>query len=374
MEKFDRNHPALALLQERYPLTKENSTKETWHVTLNIEGINLDFEPGDSLGICPQNDPILVEHLIEAMQAKASDRIIHKRTGKEISLKEFLMNHANLSRITSSFLQLIHEHENCSEIQTLLNPDCRGKMREFLAQHDPLFLLRDYSKNKLPLQDLCNQFGPLLPRFYSVASSLNCQKNAVDLTVALYTWTQDGEKRYGVASHFLCHLAEIGKTSIPIFVQKAHHFRLPKEHHINIVMIGPGTGIAPFRAFMQERMHHGSTAKHWLFFGERNRHSDFFYEEEWHEWENLRLHTAFSRDQSDKIYVQHKMLEHAKELYEWLQEGAHFYVCGDAKIMAKDVDKTLQQILSEQGKMTPEKAREKLKELKKEGRYLLDVY
>nr|NGX26699.1 Sulfite reductase [NADPH] flavoprotein alpha-component [Chlamydiota bacterium] len=277
MTRFDRNYLAYATLKECYPLTKESSSKQTWHVTLNLKDV--DYHPGDSVGIYPQNDPILVEHLISAMRARPDEMIIHKRSGKEMPLQTFLTYHANLARITSSFLQLILSCETHSEkkchIENLLKD--KSTMRTFLAENDPLFLVRRFSQTKLPLQELCDQFGPMLPRFYSVASSKFIHKDTLDLTVALFAWMQEDEKRYGVASHFLCHLAEIGKTPIPLFVQPAPHFRLPNSHETDIIMIGPGTGIAPFRAFMQERAHHGANGKHWLFFGERNQKSDYFY-------------------------------------------------------------------------------------------------
>ncbi|MBS0628832.1 MAG: sulfite reductase [Verrucomicrobia bacterium] len=373
MGNIDRNI-INARIKDRYPLTKAGSTKQTWHITLDIAGLPIDYHPGDSIGIYAKNDPMLVAHLIEAMQSEPSALITHKRSGQELTLVEFLTHHANLSRIGSSFLRLLHERDPSPRIGSLLQPENKEDLRTFLAETDPLGLLREYAKCKLPLQELCDQFGPLLPRFYSVASSKRVQPDTLDLTVALFTWTQGDEKRYGVASHFLCHLAEIDKTPVPLFVQPAHHFRLPEDHSADIIMVGPGTGIAPFRAFMQERQHHSAKGSHWLFFGERNKNSDFFYEREWQEHPNLKIHTAFSRDQDEKIYVQHRMLENGAELYEWLKNGAHLYLCGDAQEMAKDVEKTLHQILCTHGQKSDQDAKNHLKELKKAGKFLLDVY
>lgn len=381
MRNFDRLHPALVTIKDRYPLTKESSTKQTWHVTLDL-GINeLEFHPGDSLGIYPQNDPILVDHLIEAMGANPQTLILHKRSGQEMSLQTFLSKYANLSRITSSFLKVVHEWEPTEAKKKVLNhllePQNKLQLKEYLSQKDPLDVLREYGQKKVPLQEICDQFGPLLPRFYSIASSRHLQKGLVDLTVALFSWTHVGEKRYGVASHFLCHLAEIGQTPVPIYVQPAHHFRLPENIHADLIMIGPGTGVAPFRAFMQERMHFQSRGRHWLFFGERNRAHDFFYEDYWQglvSQKSLRMSTAFSRDQQEKYYVQHKMQEEASELFDWLENGAHLYLCGDAEEMAKDVDKTLQQIIQQKGNLSEEKARDYLLALKKADRFMLDVY
>jgi sulfite reductase (NADPH) flavoprotein alpha-component len=372
MTNFDRNNPLAVTIKDRYRLTKASSTKEIWHITLNVPENTLDYHPGDSVGIYAQNDPTLVAHLIEAMQAHPDDLVIHKRTQETLTLSNFLTYRANLSRLTSSFLQLLHDCQECLQIQTLLTD--KEKLRAFLKENDPLFLLRDYAKAKLPLQELCDQFGPLLPRFYSVASSAKTQKDTLDLTVALFTWTQGEEKRYGVASHFLCHLATPNETPVPLFVQPALHFRLPSDLSTDLIMIGPGTGIAPFRAFMQERTHHGATGKHHLYFGERSRHTDYLYENEWTAHNNLAIHTAFSRDQEEKIYVQHRLLEHAPEIYRLLESGAHLYVCGDAKVMAKDVEKTLLHILEKEGSLTPESAKDKLKILRKTGQYRLDVY
>ncbi len=374
MANIDRNTPIHARIKERYPLTKAGSTKQTWHISLDIAGLPLEYHPGDSVGIYAQNDPTLVEHLMEAMQADPKALITHKRSGEQLTLIQFLTHHANLARIGSSFLRLIHEHEANSKVFSLLQPENKEQLRAFLAEMDPLGLLREYSNSKLPIQELCDQFGPLLPRFYSVASSKRAKQDTLDLTVALFTWMQGDEKRYGVASHFLCNLAQQGETPIPLFVQPAHHFRLPEDHSADIIMVGPGTGIAPFRAFMQERQHHGAKGNHWLFFGERNRASDYFYETEWQRHKNLKIDTAFSRDQEEKVYVQHLMLENGAELYEWLQNGAHLYLCGDAQEMAKDVEKTLQQILCIHGQKSEQEAKTTLKELKKAGKFLLDIY
>ena len=375
---IDRNHPVSVLIKDRWSLTKEGSTKETWHVILDMSSVDLDYEPGDSVGIFGQNDPLLVEHLINALGENPETLIFHKRSGKRLSLRDFFTHRANLARVTSPFLRLIYECETCPEIkgkiQDLLDPGNKPALREFLAEKDPLNLIKDFPTAKLPLQEFCDQFGPLLPRFYSIASSKGVDPSTLDLTVALTTWMQNGEKRHGVASHFLCHLAEIGKTRIPLYVQPAPHFRLPQDHTKDIIMVGPGTGIAPFRAFMQERQKQGSTGRHLLFFGERNKKSDFFYEDEWKNHPNLLLHTAFSRDQEEKHYVQHRILEEGNRLYQWLQDGAYLYLCGDAKAMAKNVESALLTIVEKEGNMSSEEAIDYLKILKKEGRFLTDIY
>lgn len=367
---------ATASLKERYPLTKVGSTKTTYHVCLDLQSAPVHFKPGDSLGIYAQNDPHLASRLIEALGKTGDELIIETRSKEEMSLRHFLTHKANLARLTSTQVNLSYETENTHDKKNKLHHLLdKETLKLYLSTHDPLDFFKEYP-SQAPLQEICARFGPLLPRFYSVASSLLVQPTTVDLTVALTSYTHSGEKRYGVASHFLCHLAD-EKTPIPIYVQAAHKFALPANKNADIIMIGPGTGIAPYRAFMQERVHHSSQGKSWLFFGERHSAYDFFYEDYWRsliEQNLLILTTAFSRDQETKIYVQDRMLEQAKDLYRWVQEGAYFYVCGDAQHMAKDVDKALHQIICREGNMSEENAKEYVKALKKEGRYLLDVY
>ncbi|HSX12419.1 MAG TPA: sulfite reductase, partial [Rhabdochlamydiaceae bacterium] len=263
MSVIDRNHPATVTIQERYPLTRPGSTKTTYHITLNLKNSGLHFKPGDSLGIFAQNDPLLVQQIIHALKCTGNEEILHQ--GSSLKLVDFLTCKANLFRLTSNFLKLLDAPQ--------LNP---LQLQEYLAARDPLSFFKEFDTQKVPLQQWCAQFAPLLPRFYSVASSLKTQQDSVDLVVALLSFTQCGEKRFGVASHFLCHLAEINKTPVPVYVQPAHRFGLPEDLHAPIIMIGPGTGVAPFRAFLQERLHLGSQGDHWLFFGERNRQFDFF--------------------------------------------------------------------------------------------------
>ena len=378
---IDRTHPVSVTLKERFLLTKAGSTKQTHHISLDISGASLSFKSGDSLGIYPQNDPLLVQHLITAMHASGEEIILDPKSGVPLSLRQFLSFKANLSRLTSPFLKLFYEHEKehdkKNKLQHLLQQENRALLTQYLSMHDPLDLLSEYRETNAPLQKLCAQFSPLLPRFYSVASSQLAYPDEVHLTVALFTYNHAGEQRYGVASHFLCHLAEVGTTEIPVYAQTSHVFHLPEDKDASIIMIGPGTGVAPFRAFMQDRMLTGSKGRNWLFFGERNRQTDYFYQDYWEDLAakgQLRLDLAFSRDQDHKVYVQQRMHENAKDLWSWLQEGSYIYVCGDAHKMAKDVDAMLQQIAIEQGSMTKDSAKTHIKSLRTQRRYLLDVY
>lgn len=381
MKEYDRLNPFPAKLIERWLLTKPGSTKKTYHISLDLKGSGIRFKVGDSIGIYGRNDPLLVQHLLDAMKAGGDEIISDPKTGQPITVREFLSAKANLSRITSSFLKLMYEydpsHDKRNHLHRLLEQENKPLLSQYLASHDPLDLLKEYEEVKAPLQDLCAQFGPLLPRFYSVASSLRAFPDEVQLTVALFTFTHSGEQRFGVASHFLCHLAEEKETPIPIYVQPCTNFSLPENPDTPLIMIGPGTGVAPFRAFMQERLTLGAKGKNWLFFGERNSAYDFFYEDFWSklvESDFLRLSLAFSRDQEEKIYVQHKMYEQAADLWKWITGGAIIYVCGDADHMAKDVEHMLRLIIKEQGRMTEDEAKAYLKSLRAQKRYLLDVY
>ena len=232
--RIDKAHPALVRLQERFLLTGEGSTKKTFHVSLNIKESGIQFKVGDSVGIFAENDPILVTHLIAAMHATGEEIILDPRTQQEISLRSFLTRKANLSRLTSSFLKLFSEyeplHDKKNHLHRLLEQENKPLLSQYLSLHDPLDLFKEYQEVKVPLQEICAQFGPLLPRFYSVASSQSAQPDQLDLTVALFTFTHSGEQRFGVASHFLCHIAKIDATPIPIYVQPAHSFTLPSDN------------------------------------------------------------------------------------------------------------------------------------------------
>jgi sulfite reductase (NADPH) flavoprotein alpha-component len=365
------------VIKERYALTQKDSTKQVFHVSLDLQNAPLAFKVGDSIGIFPQNDPVEVEQLIAALHAQGDETIADPRSNETMSFHHFLTFKVNLSRLTSGLIKLFAQTTPNAELQTLLLAENKPQLTQYLNTHEIIDFLHAHPDVRMDTQELCAHFSPLLPRFYSVASSPSSIPGEVHLTVALTKYTQRDRTRYGVASHFLCHLAQENHTPVPLYVQPAHHFTLPADDTIPIIMVGPGTGVAPFRAFMQERMHRSSPGKNWLFFGDRHRMSDYYYQEFWEDLSAkgiLKLHTAFSRDQEHKIYVQHMMQSHAQELFAWLEAGAHFYVCGDAQRMAKDVEAMLHTIVQEQGNMTPENAKAYVKSLRATKRYLADVY
>lgn len=355
---FHRTHPFLAKIKERYPLTKSGSTKNTYHVTLDVSGSGLKYKVGDSIGIYAPNDPSFVDRIVEALKVDASKPISHPRTGHPFTVKEYLVTQANLSRVPSDLMK-----------QFSLAGDP--------AQMDVLDLALKLGGAHFDLNQFIAKLSPLLPRFYSVASTPLLHSDEVHLLVSLTTFEHNGEERFGVASHFLCMRAEVNETAVPCYVQPTLHFTLPENHATPIIMVGPGTGVAPFRGFIQERLHHNAPGKNWLFFGERNQKTDFFYEEFWSslaQKEKLTLDLAFSRDQASKLYVQHKLLEKGAQVWEWLEEGASFYVCGDADPMAKEVEAAILQICTSHGRLSQEEAKAYLKKLRQEKRYLADVY
>lgn len=358
MTNFNRHHPATAVIKERFLLTQPGSDKQVYHLALDLKEAPIPFQVGDSLGVLPQNDPQHVQPLLDLLGAEGTEAIVDPRSGQPMTLSHFLFHKANLRQLTSAFLKHFS-----AEVDS--------------KHHEPYDVLLAYKDKPVDLQQFCGLFSPLLPRFYSVASSPVFHPHEVHLTVAVTVYALRDQPRYGVASRFLCHLAEVGDTPIPFYVQKAHNFALPQADHTPMIMVGPGTGVAPFRAFMQERLAREAKGKNWLIFGERHRQHNYYYQTFWEELllqGLLRCDTAFSRDQDEKIYVQHRMQEKGKELFAWLEEGAHFYVCGDAQRMAKDVDAMLHRIVQEQGAMTPEAAKAYVKTLKVEKRYLTDVY
>lgn len=359
-EMYNRGHPYQAKIRERFLLTGAGSTKQTYHISLES---SLPYRVGDSIGVVPSNDPASVAEILELLGCAAGESIVDPRSKQATTLGEYLTHKANLNRISSSLFARI----SANPVEHLT---------KYLDTHNLSDLLEIHRSKILP-QDLCNGLLPLLPRFYSIASSAKVFPHELHLTVAYVSYEFRGKKRVGVGSHFLCDLAQVGTTQIPIYVQASNHFTLPHDPHASMILIGPGTGVAPFRAFLQERVALKAPGRNWLFFGERHRQTDFYYEEFWLELEkqgHLRLDLAFSRDSAVKTYVQHKMLEQKKDLWNWLQQGSFLYVCGDANEMAKDVDAALRQIAVEDGGLSEEAARLYFKQLRTEKRYLLDVY
>ena len=347
---YSRKNPFLSRILQRERLSKPGSSRDTYHIVLEIDP-SLAFKTGDSVAILPQNNPQIVDQILKKINATGLEEIEDPRTKQIYLFRDFLLEKANLHKV--SLHKLFPVEKSAAPLLDLVDA----------LRPSP--------------SELCSVLLPLMPRFYSIASSYRAFPNEIHLTVALASFVHNGRTHFGAGSDFLCQQASILSTPIPIYIQSSHHFTLPESHEAPMIMIGPGTGIAPFRAFLQERLKMHSQGKNWLFFGERNRATDFYYEEFFKRLETqgkIELDVAFSRDQPEKIYVQHKMLEQKEKLWQWIQEGAYLYVCGDANKMAKDVENTLVQIGVEEGKMSWEESRLFLKSLRLERKYLLDVY
>lgn len=371
MKEYHRANPFKAKLQERILLSHTASSKKTYHLSLNLSGSNITYQPGDAVGIYPQNPLSSVEVILKALKKTGKEKLLDPRTNTLMSLKHFLQTKANLLRITPSMLQQF------PEMDALKGSDAKQERKHFIENHDLLDLFSQCGSQSHSLQTLIPHFSPLLPRFYSIASSQALTKESLDLLIVTFSHKQGGKVRSGLSSQFLCEHAKIMETPIPIYHHLAPHFKLPKDPTTPIIMIGPGTGVAPYRAFLQERLYQNAPGKNWLFFGERQKAFDFYYEDFLLNLEKqhfLRLDCAFSRDQEEKIYVQDLMKKEKKDIWQWIEQHAVVYICGDARHMAKDVIATLHSIAIDQGSFSDKQAETFIREMRREKRLLLDVY
>lgn len=379
---YHKGNPFKSSIKERYSLSKTGSKKETIHLVLDLKDSGLTYEVGDSVGIYPKHDQELVEKTLLAMRATGSELFLHKQTNEQIPLREYLCTKANITEVSPKLFKEVWIRQKNDEkkqaLGVLLEENNREAFKEYVESHEIWDFLQTHHEAEFDPVELAGFFMPMLPRFYSISSSQKHVGSEVHLTIAPLEYESRGHKRRGVCTHYLCSLTELNDPSIPLFIQPSHGFKLPENLETSLIMIGPGTGIAPFRAFLQERiLCHQSKGKHWLFFGEWNKAYNFFYEEDWNHFAsqgNLKVDVAFSRDQEHKVYVQHKMLENGQEVFQWLENGAYIYVCGDAKHMAKDVDATLQFIIGEYGSKNPQEVKDYMKLLRQQKRYLRDVY
>ncbi len=368
---YSKETPFFAKLKTRERLCHPISEKSTQHIVLDLSNSGIVYSVGDCIAICPSNSHEYVQSIIESLGHCPKTLVSDRKGEGPYSLQEFLTKEANLSQPTRALVELIHSITPSPLTEELIQE--KEKMRLFLSENDVLDIL--LLSPTLPLLPFCHSLSPLHPRYYSISSSHLHVGDEVHLTVAPLKYELKEKVKRGVCSRYICEI--FPETPIPIFIHPHRGFTLPQDQSLPIIMIGPGTGIAPFRAFMQERLSKQSTGKNWLFFGEWRKDYDFFYRDFWEKLvkeDKLRLTTAFSRDTEQKVYVQHKMREESSELFKWLQEGAYLYVCGDAQKMAKDVEQTLLEIIEEESGCSPQEALNYIKTLRKEKRYLRDVY
>ncbi len=372
-EPYSRKNPFPAKLTERVLLNGKGSAKETIHLELSLAGSGMDYSVGDALAVLPHNAEDVVHSIIEVTKLNPEE-IISLKSG-EVSVRDALTRHLDITAISKPVLTRYNEFAQNKELDILIND--KDKLSDYTFGRQIIDVLIDFPAESIDAEQLVSIMRKLPPRLYSIASSPKAHQGEVHLTVGVVRYNTAGRERKGVCSSFLADMVESGNP-IDVYISPNKKFRLPDNPHTPIIMVGPGTGIAPFRAFIEERAEQDEAGKSWLFFGDQHYLTDFLYQSEIQGYLEdgvlSKLDVAFSRDQAEKVYVQDKMLEKATELYQWLEAGAVFYVCGDASRMAHDVDAALHSIIKNEGKMDTEKAEEYVKNMKSENRYLRDVY
>jgi sulfite reductase (NADPH) flavoprotein alpha-component len=371
-----KDHPFAARLLVNRRLNQDASEKETRHFEIGLGAEGPIYEVGDALGIFPTNCPELIDQIIRTLGYDGEEGV-PAPDGTETSLRHALSHCYDMNRVSRPFLEEIAARTGDPDLKRLLEPAQASAQKTFLEERDLLDLLLSYPGITLSPQEIVGHLRQLQPRLYSIASSLKAAPGEVHLTVSIVRYQLRDRGRKGVCSTFLADRLQLGDP-LPVFVHHSPNFRLPTDPSRPVIMVGPGTGIAPFRAFLQERKVAGASGQNWLFFGEQRSKCDFLYQEELMSMVKngvlARLDTAFSRDQTHKIYVQHRLLEHATEVWKWLEKGAHFYVCGDAKRMAKDVDHALREICRTAGNLSDDQTQEYIENLRRDKRYQRDVY
>ena len=371
---YDKSNPFPAPLLKKYNLNSDGSAKETFHAEISLEESGLTYEAGDALGVIPQNSPDLIEAFLAATGLDGKEVVaIDEETS--LPFEAILRDKVDLRIVTKVVLT---KYAKAAGLDELLEKCAdREWVKEYTWGRDWVDVVKDYPAASFSASDFVSFLRPLAGRLYSIASSILAHPNEVHLTVGTVRYEAFGREKKGVCSTFISDMWDEGTTA-GVYFHHNKNFKLPKDGSLPVIMIGPGTGIAPFRAFIEERAATGATGKNWLFFGDQHEASDFLYKSEWDAYLESgalsKLDLAFSRDQAEKIYVQDRMRENAAEIWEWISAGGYFYVCGDASRMAKDVNKALIDIAAEHGGMDEKEAAAYIKQMQKEKRYGRDVY
>ena len=377
--KYTRNNPYTSAVQQNYRLTAEGSEKETRHIALELEA-GMQYTPGDAVGILAENRKSEVELVLQALGFSGDERVLdHYKV--EISLEEAVRTRLAIGKLTRStinqYAKLVDPAAPIAKLKAMTGPEGKPMAEEHCWGREFIDLLHEFPGVIKDPQKLFTVLQRLTPRMYSIASSQMMHPDSVETTVRVIRYDAHGRERQGLASGHMGERSPVGST-LPIFLHANGNFRLPEDTSKPIIMIGPGTGLAPFRAFLEERQAKGEPGKNWLFFGDQRAKLDYLYQEQLEGMHKdgvlTHLDTAFSRDQQKKVYVQDRMQERASELFKWLEDGAYFYVCGDATRMAKDVETALLDVIAKGSNGTLEHAAEYLEAMKKQKRYQRDVY
>ena len=373
---YGKKNPFPAEVLQNQLLSGARSAKETYHIELSLDGSGLNYEPGDVLAVIARNADDVVAEVLAASGLDGTAMVELKGVG-ETSLLSALSSQLDITALSRKVATAWQALSGSEELAGLLLPESKEKFIEWSQGRQIVDLLESFPAAKLAPQQFVDMLRKLPVRLYSIASSATVHPGEVHLTVAAVRYEAHGKKRKGVASTCLADDAPKG-SKVSVYTHINKNFRLPEENNTPVIMVGPGTGIAPFRAFVEQRSAEQSKGESWLFFGDQHYNEDFLYQLEWQDYLKnghlSRLDVAFSRDQPEKVYVQHKLSEHASDVWAWLEKGAHFYVCGDASRMAKDVHQTLLDIVASQGAMSAERAEQYVAALKKDKRYQRDVY
>ena len=373
--KYSRKNPFPAELNERVMLNGEGSAKETIHLEFSLEGSGLEYQAGDALAVVPHNAEDVVEDFIQTAKLDAEGPVLIKE--REFTLREALTSQLDITSLSMPVIKRYNEIAKDPKLAELLDPSNKAELQSYIYGREIIDLLHEFPAKEISADALVGIMRKLPPRLYSIASSPKAHPGEVHLTVGVVRYDAHGRNRKGVCSTYLAERIAEGEKA-DVFVTPNKHFKVPTDNDLPMIMVGPGTGIAPFRSFIEERKELGAKGDNWLFFGDQHYLTDFLYQTEWQDYLAdgilTKLDLAFSRDQKEKVYVQDRMRENSKELYAWLEKGAYFYVCGDASRMATDVDVALHDILQQEGGLSEDDAKAYVKKLKDDKRYLRDVY
>lgn len=374
---YSRTNPFKAEVLENINLNGRGSNKETRHVELSLEGSGITFQPGDSLGIYPQNDSALVDMLLHELDWDPEEMVKVNKQGDLQPFREALISNFEITVLTKSLLEQAAAISGSEELKALVSPENEAKLKEYRKGRDLLDVIRDFGSWGGSAQEFVSILRKMPARLYSIANSLSAYPDEVHLTIGAVRYESHERERKGVCSILCAERLQPG-DKLPVYIQHNQNFKQPVDGNTPIIMIGPGTGVAPFRSFIQEREETEASGKTWLFFGDQHFVTDFLYQTEWQKWLETgaltKMDVAFSRDTDEKVYVQNRMLEHSDELFRWLQEGAAIYICGDEKNMAHDVHHTLIEIIEKEGRMSHADAQVYLDDMQQNKRYQRDVY